>query len=86
LEFVDEFIDNVATTACKMAKLRGSDTLDIKDIKFILEQQWGIRIPGCSSDEIPTVRKFNPAQGYQHKMSALLAQKQLAETLDKDGE
>jgi transcription initiation factor TFIID subunit 12 len=85
LEFVDEFIDNVATTACKMAKLRGSDTLDIKDLKFILEKQWGIRIPGYSSDDIPTVRKFNPAQGYQQKMSALQAHKHLAETLEKNG-
>jgi transcription initiation factor TFIID subunit 12 len=73
-------------TACEMAMLRGSDTLDIKDIQFILERKWNIRIPGYSSDAIRTVRKFNPAQGYQHKMSALLAQKHLAQTLEKDGE
>jgi transcription initiation factor TFIID subunit 12 len=85
LEFVDEFIDNVATTACKMAKLRGSKTLDIKDIKFILEKQWNIRIPGYPADEIRTVPKFNPAPGYHHKMRALQAQKHLAETLEKDG-
>jgi hypothetical protein len=73
-------------TACEMAMLRGSDTLDIKEIQFILERKWNIRIPGYSSDAIRTVRKFNPAQGYQHKMSALLAQKHLAQTLEKDGE
>ncbi|KAF8545501.1 transcription initiation factor TFIID subunit A-domain-containing protein [Trichophaea hybrida] len=86
LELVDEFIDTIATTACKMARLRGSDTLDIKDIQIILERNWNIRIPGYSADEIRTVRKFNPAQGYHHKMNALIAQKQLAQSAGKNGE
>lgn len=84
LELVDEFIDTIASTACKMAKLRGSDTLDIKDIQIILERNWNIRIPGFSADEIRTVRKFNPSSQYHHKMSALQAQKQLAQS-GKDG-
>ena len=86
MELVDEFIDTIATTACKMAKLRGSDTLDIKDIQVILERNWNIRIPGYSADDIRTVRKFNPAQGYHHKMGALIAQKQLAHAVSKNGE
>lgn len=86
LELVDEFIDNVATTACKMAKLRGSDTLDIKDIQIILERNWNIRIPGYAADEIRTVRKFNPAPGYHQKMAALAAQKQLNQTAGKGGD
>lgn len=86
LELVDEFIDNVATTACKMAKLRGSDTLDIKDIQIILERNWNIRIPGYAADEIRTVRKFNPAPGYHQKMTALAAQKQLNQTAGKGGD
>lgn len=86
LELVDEFIDTISTTACKLAKLRGSDTLDIKDIQIILERNWNIRIPGYSADEIRTVRKFNPAPGYHHKMGALVAQKQLAQTAGKNGE
>jgi transcription initiation factor TFIID subunit 12 len=69
-----------------MAKLRGSDTLDIKDIQIILERNWNIRIPGYSADEIRTVRKFNPAPQYHHKMSALQAQKQLAQTSGKGGD
>jgi len=32
------------------------------------------------------VRKFNPAQGYHHKMNALIAQKQLAQSAGKNGE
>jgi len=80
MELVDEFIDTIATHACKMAKLRGSNTLDIRDLQIILERNWNIRIPGFSADEIRTVRKFNPAPAYHHKMGALAAQKQLAQT------
>lgn len=86
LELVDEFIDSIATSACKMAKLRGSDTLDLKDVQIILERNWNIRIPGYAADEIRTVRKFHPAPGYHHKMAALSAQKQLAQTSGKGGE
>ena len=80
---MDEFIDSIATSACKMAKIRGSATLDIKDIQIILERNWNIRIPGYAADEIRTVRKFNPAPGYHQKMAALAAQKQLAQTSGK---
>lgn len=86
LELVDEFIDNIATTACKMAKLRGSDILDIKDIQIILERNWNIRIPGYAADDIRTVRKFNPAPGYHQKMAALAAQKSLNQTAGKGGD
>ncbi|KAL7268275.1 Transcription initiation factor TFIID subunit 12 [Rhizina undulata] len=86
LEFVDEFIDKITTTACKMAKLRGSDTLEIKDIQIILERNWNIRIPGYSADEIRTVRKFNPAPAYHQKMGALATHKQLAQSSGKGGD
>jgi len=86
LELVDEFIDTVVTYACKMAKLRGSDTLDIKDMQIILERNWNIRVPGYAADEIRTVRKFIPAQGYIQKMSALAAGKALNQTNLKGGD
>lgn len=86
LELVDEFIDTVVTYACKMAKLRGSDTLDIKDMQIILERNWNIRVPGYAADEIRTVRKFAPAQGYVQKMNALAAGKALNQTNLKGGD
>jgi transcription initiation factor TFIID subunit 12 len=83
---VDEFIDTISTSACKLAKLRGSDTLDIRDIQIILERNWNIRIPGFSADEIRTVRKFNPAPAYHQKVNTLMAQKQLDKSAGKNGE
>jgi len=75
LQLADEFIENVVTSACKLAKLRGSTMLDIRDIQLILERQYNIRIPGYATDEIRTVRKIQPAPGYLQKMNAVQAAK-----------
>ncbi|KAF2724216.1 hypothetical protein K431DRAFT_241152 [Polychaeton citri CBS 116435] len=75
LTLADNFVDAVITSACKIAKMRGSQTLDIRDIQVILERNYGIRIPGYSLDEVRTVRKFQPAQGWQQKMQAVQAGK-----------
>ncbi|KAI9731070.1 MAG: hypothetical protein M1818_007927 [Claussenomyces sp. TS43310] len=75
LSVADEFVDQVISAACKCAKARGSKTLEIRDIQLILERNHNIRIPGYASDEIRTVRKFQPAQGWIAKMSAIQAAK-----------
>ena len=75
LLYADDFVDNVVTAACKLAKLRTSQTLDIRDIQIILERNYGIRIPGYGLDEVRTVRKFQPAEGWRSKMQAVQAAK-----------
>ncbi|EWC45040.1 hypothetical protein DRE_06320 [Drechslerella stenobrocha 248] len=77
LELTEDFVDTLLTFACRMAKHRGSDTLDIRDVQMILERNWNIRIPGYSMDDIRTVRKFNPTASYQQKLQALQAGKAL---------
>ena len=75
LQIADDFVDQVITSACKLAKVRNSTTLEIRDIQLVLERNYNIRIPGYASDEIRTVRKFAPAQGWVAKMSAVQAAK-----------
>lgn len=75
LTLADDFVDNVITSACRLAKLRPNQTLDIKDIQIVLERNYGIRIPGYALDEVRTVRKFQPAPGWQSKMQAIQAGK-----------
>jgi transcription initiation factor TFIID subunit 12 len=41
----DDFIKNISEFACKLAKHRGSDTLDRDDIKFAIEKLYSIQIP-----------------------------------------
>ncbi|KAI9758254.1 MAG: hypothetical protein M4579_003113 [Chaenotheca gracillima] len=75
LQLADDFVDQVVTSACRVAKLRNSSTLEIRDIQLILERNYNIRVPGYASDEIRTVRKFAPSQGWSQKMSAVQAAK-----------
>lgn len=65
------------TSACKLAKLRGATTLEIRDIQLVLERQYNIRVPGFATDEVRTVRKTQPAAAYYQKMSAVQAAKAL---------
>ena len=75
LTLADDFVDNVITSACRLAKLRTSQTLDMRDVQMVLERNYGIRIPGYGLDEVRTVRKFQPAPGWQSKMQAVQAGK-----------
>jgi len=75
LQLADDFVDTVISSACKLSKLRESPQLDIRDLQLILERNYNIRIPGYASDEIRTVKKLHPAQGWTAKMNAVQAAK-----------
>jgi transcription initiation factor TFIID subunit TAF12 len=37
LDIADEFVDEVAAGSCQLAKLRGSSTVDLRDVQVIIE-------------------------------------------------
>lgn len=51
LNIADEFVDSVTNFACRLARHRGADTLDVRDLQLHLERNHNIRIPGFASDE-----------------------------------
>ena len=71
LQVADDFIDQVISSACKLAKLRQSSQLDIRDLQIILERNYNIRVPGYASDELRTVKKIQPTQAWTQKLSAV---------------
>ncbi|MCJ1250062.1 Transcription initiation factor TFIID subunit 12 [Trapelia coarctata] len=75
LDVADEFVDNVISAACKLAKLRGSTQLEIRDIQVILERNYNLRVPGYASDELRTVRKIQPTASWAQKVAAVNASK-----------
>ncbi|KAL9586098.1 MAG: hypothetical protein Q9212_001136 [Teloschistes hypoglaucus] len=75
LDVADDFVDQVVTAACKLAKLRTSQTLELRDIQLVLERNYNIRIPGYASDELRTVKKVQPTPGWTQKLAAVQAAK-----------
>ncbi|KAI9653285.1 MAG: Transcription initiation factor TFIID subunit 12 [Alyxoria varia] len=75
LQLADEFFDNVVASACRIAKLRGGQTLELRDIQLILQRQYNIRIPGYSIDETRVVKKVQPNASHLQKMNAIQAAK-----------
>ncbi|KAJ5884965.1 hypothetical protein N7495_009475 [Penicillium taxi] len=75
LQMADDFVDDLVVQACRLAKLRPSATLEIRDIQLVLEKNYNMRISGFSSDDLRTVKKPQPAQGWLQKMSAVQAAK-----------
>jgi transcription initiation factor TFIID subunit 12 len=75
LNVADDFVDNLISTACKLAKLRGAASLEQRDIQLVLERHYNIRVPGFSSDEIRTVRRQGGTVAWQQKMTAVQAAK-----------
>ncbi|KAL8862538.1 MAG: hypothetical protein Q9178_001036 [Gyalolechia marmorata] len=75
LDVADDFVDQVVTAACKLAKLRSSQTLELRDLQLVLERNYNIRIPGYASDELRTVKKVQPTPGWTQKLAAVQAAK-----------
>lgn len=69
----DDFVDQVIVAACRLAKLRQSSTLELRDLQLILERNYNIRVPGYASDELRTVKKTQPTPGWAQKLSAVQA-------------
>jgi transcription initiation factor TFIID subunit 12 len=47
----DEFVESVTSFACRIAKHRKSPKLEVKDLQFHLDQNWGIKVPGFGAEE-----------------------------------
>eukprot|EP00350_Pseudokeronopsis_sp_OXSARD2_P003587 CAMPEP_0170546252 /NCGR_PEP_ID=MMETSP0211-20121228/4627_1 /TAXON_ID=311385 /ORGANISM="Pseudokeronopsis sp., Strain OXSARD2" /LENGTH=64 /DNA_ID=CAMNT_0010850621 /DNA_START=302 /DNA_END=496 /DNA_ORIENTATION=- len=46
----DDFVVQVTDFACKLAKHRGSDTLEKNDVKFAIEKLYNIQVPIKAQD------------------------------------
>lgn len=71
LDLADEFITSVTGFACRLAKHRKMESVDVRDVQLHLERNWNIRIPGYAMDEIKSTRKWQPSSSYTQKVSGV---------------
>ncbi|XP_072178324.1 uncharacterized protein [Diadema setosum] len=74
LQIADDFIENVVTAGCQLAKHRKSNTLEVKDILLHLERNWNMWIPGYTPEEQRKPLK-RPAATEAHKQRMALIRK-----------
>eukprot|EP01128_Nolandella_sp_AFSM9_P006788 TRINITY_DN3568_c0_g2_i1.p1 TRINITY_DN3568_c0_g2~~TRINITY_DN3568_c0_g2_i1.p1 ORF type:complete len:127 (-),score=47.68 TRINITY_DN3568_c0_g2_i1:141-521(-) len=75
----DEFVDNVTQFSAKLAKHRGSDVLEEKDVELHLDHAYNIKIPGISDAAFnkPAVPAFNNNTAHQQHMDLVQKNKKL---------
>jgi transcription initiation factor TFIID subunit 12 len=61
LSIADEFIDSVTNFSCRLAKHRGGDTLEVRDLQLHLERNHNIRIPGFDETRISLAQSAIPS-------------------------
>lgn len=71
LDMADDFVTNITSFACRVAKHRKSDNLEASDLQLHLEKNWNIRIPGYSMDLTRNLKRWNPTPAYNQKVNAL---------------
>lgn len=71
MQIADDFIDNVVTAACQIAKHRKSNTLEVKDVQMHLERNWNMYIPGFGSEELRPYKKAAPTEAHKQRMALI---------------
>lgn len=71
MQIADDFIDNVVTASCLIAKHRKSNTVEVKDVQLHLERSWNMWIPGFGSDELRPYKKSTTTEAHKQRMALL---------------
>ena len=71
LEMTNDFIERVVTFSCQLAKHRGSDTLEAKDVQLHLERNWNIRVPGAGREEVRLAKPQRTTDSHKARLAAV---------------
>ncbi|CAG9538382.1 unnamed protein product [Cercopithifilaria johnstoni] len=75
-EFVDDFVDQVIERSCKLARHRGSDTLEAADVDFILRRYYNYpsllkQEPQVKSESMENVQKSTEMAAHNQRMALI---------------
>ena len=70
-DIANDFVERVVTASCQLAKHRGSDTLEVKDIQLHLERSWDLRIPGFGLEEPKSIPAPKTLEAHTKRQAAV---------------
>lgn len=71
MQIADDFIDNVVTASCQLARHRKSSTVEVKDVQFHLERHWNMCIPGFGSDEVRPYKRSAATEAHKQRLALI---------------
>ncbi|CAI9716908.1 transcription initiation factor TFIID subunit 12-like [Octopus vulgaris] len=71
LQIADDFIENVVTNACQIAKHRKSNVLEVKDVQLHLERNWNMWVPGFGSEDLRPYKKAVVTDAHKQRMALI---------------
>lgn len=70
-KYAGELVDELATMSAKLAQARKSKSLDVQDVRFYLEHNWNMYIPGFGSDPIRQKRKVVETEAHKNRQAII---------------
>ena len=72
-----DFIERVVAGSCDLAKHRGSDTLELRDIQLHLDRTWDLRVPGFGVEEPRVIPPKPGNEAHKQKLAAVAKAEQM---------
>jgi transcription initiation factor TFIID subunit 12 len=71
LDLADDFVEDVATFACALARHRGAAAVEAKDVRLHLERSWAIHVPGGDGELRRPLPSVGGTDAYRRKLVKL---------------
>ncbi|CAG0890850.1 unnamed protein product [Darwinula stevensoni] len=71
LQIADQFIENLVSSSCMLAKHRKSSSLEVQDVQLVLERHWNMWIPGFGTEDIKSVKKSASTEAHRQRMAII---------------
>jgi len=71
LQIADDFIENVISSSCQIAKHRKSNTLEVKDVQLHLDRNWNMWIPGYGSEDLRPYKKLPSTEAHRQRLALI---------------
>lgn len=71
MQIADDFIDNVVSASCQIAKHRKSNTVEVKDVQLHLERNWNMWIPGFGAEDLKVYKKSATTDAHKQRLALI---------------